>query len=579
MKNFIYILLIGFVLLFFLFLFLVYPGARLLNNIPDFFRYVLNAFVFTGVVAYFIYLLVEIRSVYKFSRQSSRPQETKIENTEKVENVPMDTSIDAQKNYNELTRQLLQLMRKSFNAHTSFLYLYNKLDQQYILQNYVSNDSISLAKEFKVGGSIYSDITRRARPKIYDRSQFDSTYLIYYNDSQEIKSLMLVPVIVGDFVGIIGLDSNKKNIWDNGAAALAQNFAHLFSQFIWQVDALELQSNHINFLQDIADFHQNVSLDLSRLDFLKRSCRIINKYFSYDKLTVFSKNTDDSAYEASIEYIDGEDTEIPMGTHINNRNGLPKVVTDTGQIFIPDYDKSHLDFRFLPDDMESLHYRSAIGKKIAFSDSTPGGIILESKQANNYTKQDLDLLTFFCNSFNRASQALSKYQKTKTLGTVDSLTQLYNRRAFIDNLKREIERARRYDSTLTLLVLDIDDFKDANDIHGHPFGDFVLEKIARVLLGSVRSIDTIARYGGEKFTIILVNADKNDCIDTAERIRSNIENFQFKNSDGEHDITVSIGFASFPRDGENYKDIFANADKAMYEAKQAGKNQVTMYQS
>ena len=121
--------------------------------------------------------------------------------------------------------------------------------------------------------------------------------------------------------------------------------------------------------------------------------------------------------------------------------------------------------------------------------------------------------------------------------------------------------------------------KDFNDLYGHQAGDQVLRKISQVLKAGIREDDIVARYGGEEFTIILVNADKNDCIDTAERIRSNIENFQLKNSDGEHDITVSIGFASFPRDGENYKDIFANADKAMYEAKQAGKNQVTMYQS
>jgi len=579
MKNFLYIILIGTLLLVLLFLFLVYPGMDLFGNIPTFFQYIFNGIIFIAILSYLVYLFIEIRSIYKNSAGSKNKSLANSSEEKDIGAISLDNEIDAQENYNLLTGHLLKLMQLSLSANTAFLYLYNKVERKYILQNYVSSDDSALTEKFKVGGSIYSDITKRETPKIYDRSQFDSTYLVYYKNSQEINSLMLVPVIVNEFVGIIGIDSHDKGQWDNNDSDLAQSFSNMFSQFIWQVDALELQSTQISFLKDIIEYHQEIGLEISMLEFFKKTNNILKKYFSYDKLTIFSDCPENKRYESKIEYIDGEETDLVIGTGLENKGGLPKIIADTGQIFIPDYDKSRLDFRFIPEDMEKLKYRSAIGKKVAFGDNRHGGIIMESFKPESFKKEDLNLLSFFCLSFDNLIIKLSKYKKAETLGTIDNLTQLYNRRAFIDDLKREIERSRRYDTTLTLLILDIDDFKLVNDNYGHPFGDFVLKKIAKILKGSVRSIDTVARYGGEEFTIILINADKKDCLNTAERIRSNIENFKFRDGGIEHDITVSIGFASFPKDGEDYKEILANADKAMYESKQAGKNQVTMYRS
>ena len=212
MKNFINIVLVGFILTILLFLTLVYPGMEMFARIQQVFKYLLIFIIFVAFIAFLIYLLVEIKSI---NSQIAENNQNSTSLKEDIQSFPVkfDKTIDAQENYNQLTRHLLTLMQLALSANSTFLYLYNKVERKYILQDCVTSDNVTLAEEFKIGGSIYSDITKRETPKIYDRSQFDSTYLVYYKNSQEINSLMLAPIIVNEFVGIIGIDSQEKDIW------------------------------------------------------------------------------------------------------------------------------------------------------------------------------------------------------------------------------------------------------------------------------------------------------------------------------------------------------------------------------
>jgi diguanylate cyclase (GGDEF)-like protein len=161
---------------------------------------------------------------------------------------------------------------------------------------------------------------------------------------------------------------------------------------------------------------------------------------------------------------------------------------------------------------------------------------------------------------------------------IDGLTGIYNHRAFKERLQVEIERCRRYGNNLTLLILDLDKFKRINDTYGHLQGDYVLKKCASIIRSSVRTIDTVARYGGEEFAVILINADKKGCLQTADRICSNIQSYQFNHNGMTEQITISIGMSEYPTDGEDGQAITANADIAMYQAKRAGGNRVMSYE-
>jgi diguanylate cyclase (GGDEF)-like protein len=175
-------------------------------------------------------------------------------------------------------------------------------------------------------------------------------------------------------------------------------------------------------------------------------------------------------------------------------------------------------------------------------------------------------------------------QGFQSLAFSDSKTGLDNHRQFELNLKSELNRAERYGHRLSVLLLDIDHFKNFNDTHGHPAGDAILAQVAVILRNSLRSPDKPARYGGEEFVIVCPETGKEEARLIAERIRKNVAETEFalvadeeRASTGAAKtarVTVSIGFATFPQDARNATELTQNADEALYAAKRAGRNTV-----
>jgi diguanylate cyclase (GGDEF)-like protein len=164
----------------------------------------------------------------------------------------------------------------------------------------------------------------------------------------------------------------------------------------------------------------------------------------------------------------------------------------------------------------------------------------------------------------------------------DVLTGLYNRRFLEESLTRELQRAMREQAQdnyhgLALLMIDIDHFKSFNDLHGHEVGDFVLREVAAEIHRTTRVSDAAARYGGEEFTVILVNLTPAQAVERAEKLRSDVESLVLSSSGTAIGrVTISIGAAFFPGHGMSAEDLLGKADKALYVAKNAGRNQVAV---
>ncbi len=180
----------------------------------------------------------------------------------------------------------------------------------------------------------------------------------------------------------------------------------------------------------------------------------------------------------------------------------------------------------------------------------------------------------------RRAQALETTRadnlRLEALATTDPLTRVLNRRALVDRLAAEVDRARRFDSSLSLLMLDVDHFKRINDTAGHLAGDAVLCEIGSILEESVRKVDVVARYGGEEFVAILPETMIEGGRVFAERLRERVaaRPFDIGTSTPVH-LTVSIGIATFPSARvSSTEDLFARADEALYRAKSGGRNQV-----
>ena len=180
----------------------------------------------------------------------------------------------------------------------------------------------------------------------------------------------------------------------------------------------------------------------------------------------------------------------------------------------------------------------------------------------------------------RRAQALettrADNRRLEALATTDPLTRVLNRRALLDRLTAEVDRARRFSSALSLLLLDVDHFKQINDTAGHLAGDSVLRQLGALLEDAVRKVDIVARYGGEEFVAILPETSSEGGVIFAERLRERIAGQAFDvGAERPVHLTVSIGIATFPSARvASTEDLFARADEALYRAKSGGRNQV-----
>ena len=167
-------------------------------------------------------------------------------------------------------------------------------------------------------------------------------------------------------------------------------------------------------------------------------------------------------------------------------------------------------------------------------------------------------------------------EKLRRFASTDGLTGLYNHRYFQVTWRREITRARRYGEELSVMLMDLDAFKELNDLHGHHEGDVVLREFSQLLLRSVRAVDLVARYGGEEFVVSLPRTGKEAAVMLAERLRVRVEAHAFPHAGTQPEgrLTISVGVATFPNDGDTAGEILGRADRAMARAKASGRNAV-----
>lgn len=193
------------------------------------------------------------------------------------------------------------------------------------------------------------------------------------------------------------------------------------------------------------------------------------------------------------------------------------------------------------------------------------------------SKDDIRILLTFANQAGMAIENSQLYERTLVRAHKDSLTDLWNHGYFQHTLDEKLKYAKEQVSYLSLILIDIDNFKIYNDTWGHQKGDEILSRISHIIVDSSRRVDCVCRYGGEEFVVISPDASKKDATIIAERIRANIEQYRFSPAPGhpEQRITVSVGVASFPEDGNNKDELIHSTDAALYEAKHSGKNRVS----
>ncbi len=191
-----------------------------------------------------------------------------------------------------------------------------------------------------------------------------------------------------------------------------------------------------------------------------------------------------------------------------------------------------------------------------------------------YHPEDLEMLAILTNMAGVAIGNVKEYKKVEKLSYTDGMTDLHNYRYFSNRLEEEIIRAKRYDRPLSLIILDVDYFKNYNDNLGHQQGDLALRELSEILRKSVRKIDVVSRYGGEEFCVIMPEVKSAGCKKFMERLRKKVEDHHFPGEEvqPQGQITISLGGATFPQDAAAMDELIYKADFSLYEAKRKGRN-------
>ncbi|MBI5681677.1 MAG: diguanylate cyclase [Deltaproteobacteria bacterium] len=339
----------------------------------------------------------------------------------------------------------------------------------------------------------------------------------------------------------------------------------------------ETLDNELLKLKHLVKFGKLIGDEISEPECYTIFTNFLNKNFELDRIVAVSFNNSENLAEliASYERTKGE-MPLSASTQYDMRVIQEAVLcraVRSGQ-------------EFVVGDVENEYrcpYQEIVQKKgsyVCFPVSTGGAMLgwvhLVSNETGYFTPERCFTIESYISSLAPAISNMRLLNAHKKLSIRDSLTGLYNRR-FLDNvLEKQASVAGRYKQPLSVVMIDVDHFKKFNDTHGHAFGDKVLRLMAEVLTRTVRESDTVGRWGGEEFILVLPNTDVEGAYHVAEKVRAAVEGCSVMAVSGmPQGVTISLGISTYPNISGDLKELVESADNALYQSKATGRNKTT----
>ena len=395
---------------------------------------------------------------------------------------------------------------------------------------------------------------------------------------KKFHSELAIPILfAGNLLGVVNVENTRKNAYTERDLRILKI---LSSQVAVAIHNARVHSQ-LKLVQDIG-----IKLvSITNLDELLAS--IVSETQSIlhlDSCAIFLAAGEDLVLKAVTREFPRETIglKIPIGKGVTGRCAAGKKTVNIGNV--PEYPG------YIPSGIAGI--QSEIASPILFENRLLGVLTVESKRLLAFDEDDIRLLSILGSQIAVAIHNSRLYAELEEMAVTDPLTGLYNQRQFYVRLASEMVRAARYHHPLTLILIDLDDFKPINDAHGHIKGDEVLRLVARAISQNIRrdggaiamkdiEIDIVARYGGDEFFVILPETELAGARETAERLRKVLTTAlagtlqSLKGNVGPVKMTASFGITAF-HPGENRDEFIRRADQAMYRAKGEGKNRIAV---
>jgi diguanylate cyclase (GGDEF)-like protein len=331
---------------------------------------------------------------------------------------------------------------------------------------------------------------------------------------------------------------------------------------------------HVGEMELLLDVSNAISRTLDLPELLQTLGRLVCDRFGVSEFSVML--IDDATHQLVVEAVAGAAPRNIRGMRFHLGEGVAGEVAARGQtISVGDVSR---DPRYLQDRRHARTSGSFLAVPLKSKGRILGVMNFNRPGLEAFSPQEIRLAEAIAAQGALAIANARLYQQTLELSFTDPLTGVPNRRQLFLRLENELSRSLRFGDPLSLLMIDLDLFKQINDVHGHTAGDGVLRGVALALRRTIRKIDVVARYGGEEFCVVLPRVGQPEALEVAEKLRRAVASATMPGPEGQPplSVTISVGVATLGADAQEVAGLIERADAALYEAKRLGRNRVAM---
>jgi diguanylate cyclase (GGDEF)-like protein len=462
----------------------------------------------------------------------------------------------------EVLNRALSIMRDYFQMPNAAIFLIDANTRELYLRAGFGRPQSEGEVRQQIGEGIVGAAARVKRPVYVRDVTKDARYIMRLTNT---RSEVAIPLMVRDeVVGVVDFQSDSPEFFDNETIDLLALFSTQASQGLENARLYSLEQRRARQLEAINAIARQTTAVVDLDELLEKVCRLILERFAVDHVAVLLVQEGQLQVRAHQGKLTAS---VEKGAVLAPGLGIAARAIELGKTVLEnDVTK---DTGYLPGFEETL---SEMCVPLIFYGEKLGCVALESAKRHAFDASDIQPLEAVADICAAAIQNARHFQKTQQLAYLDGLTGIFNRRFFELRIAEELERANRYGSSMSVIMMDIDHFKKLNDEFGHLLGDEVLRQASQVFTQHLRKGDVVCRYGGEEFALLLPQTNGENALEVAEKLRRAVEAWHFPGVPRK--VTISAGVADSPTFGKVRDEIVAAADSALYQAKQAGRNRV-----
>ncbi len=461
----------------------------------------------------------------------------------------------------EVLSQIISILRDYFHLHRVAVVLLDADTNMLHVRSHTGWNRESEEMGIPLGRGLIGTAAKLKRPIYAPNVAKDQRYIMSMPST---KSELAVPLIVRDeVVGVLDCQSDQEEFFDTETIDLLTLFSTQASIALQNAKLYSNEQRKAAQLEAINAIARQTTAVLDIGELLQRSCHFILQSFAVDHVAMLL--LEDGmlvvrAHEGRLTPRIHSGTELPLAGLCARAITSGKPVTENDVSGVEGYVAGFEETR------------SEMCLPLISLGETLGVLTVESAQTNAFAPADAQPLESVADICAAAIQNARYFEKVRQLAYVDGLTGIFNRRYFEMRMAEEIERAQRYEGELSVIMIDIDNFKKLNDEFGHLLGDETLRQVSTIFAQNLRKVDIACRYGGEEFVILAPQTSGEHAHAVAEKLRKVVEGWSFPGVP--RPVTITAGVCSFPANGRTRDELVKAADDALYLAKQGGRNRV-----